>query len=270
VVRAGWSVKTYSRRFNNKDDIALANPGHQPAESGREDRRFAIREIVRAARQAALATLQPDSRGPLVSLVTVAPDVDGSPILLLSRLAEHTRNIAADNRVSLLFDGTKGYANPQEGPRVSVVGRIERRSEARLRRRFLARHPGAKLYADFADFAVHRVVVERVHWVGGFGRAAWLEDGLGGDPEMSLAIAEAEERILAEINHGQADAIDEAARRLLKRRGKGWRVVAIDPDGCDIARGSTVLRLGFGAPLTSLEQVGGFFGHLVSVLGEKV
>ena len=104
---------------------------------------------------------------PYASLVLVAVDHDLSPILLLSDLAEHTKAIAADDRVSLLFDGTHGLDQPLTGPRVTLVGRAARTDDARLARRFLARHPDAEMYAGFKDFHFYRVAVERAHLVGG-------------------------------------------------------------------------------------------------------
>ncbi|TAN67708.1 MAG: pyridoxamine 5'-phosphate oxidase family protein, partial [Magnetospirillum sp.] len=89
-----------------------------PDESGTglpANNRLALRRVARGQRKAALATSL-DGR-PYVSLVTVAFDHDLSPVLLLSRLADHTRNLLADPRAALLLDGTQGHANPQTGPR---------------------------------------------------------------------------------------------------------------------------------------------------------
>ncbi len=160
------------------------------------------RALLRRARSAALATsLAADGSGsgwPYASLVTIACDADASPILLLSDLSDHTRNIASDGRASLLVEAASGRANPQTGPRVSLLGRITKTEEERHRRRFLARHPSAGLYAGFADFNVYRMSVERAHFIGGFGRAAWLapEDVLLAH-ETAAAAAEAEPSLLA-------------------------------------------------------------------------
>src|SRR5207245_5935335 len=99
------------------------------------------RRLIRATDKASLATLLDGA--PYASLVLVAVDHDASPILLLSALAEHTRNLAADNRVALLFDGSAGLDEPLSGPRVTVLGRAEATDQPRLTQRFLARHPSA-------------------------------------------------------------------------------------------------------------------------------
>jgi putative heme iron utilization protein len=225
--------------------------GEPAAPSLAGDLRFVIRSLMRSANTAALATTLAGEARPYVSLVTIATDTDGSPLLLLSRLADHTRNIDDDRHMSLLFDGTAGFANPQQGPRVTILGKIEHCNEARTRRRFLARHPGAALYADFADFAFYRVHLDRAHWVGGFARAVWLDDRLSCEFTASAQFAAAEPELLTHINDTCAETLTLLANRLMKRRGKDWQIVAVDPDGCDLAHGKTVVRLGFNAPLGS-------------------
>jgi len=214
----------------------------------------AARGLMRRARSAALATsLRGENGHAYASLVTVACDGDGNPILLLSDLADHTRNLAADSRASLLFEAASGRTNPQTGPRVTVIGPITRSARDSDRRRFLARHPGAGLYAGFADFAFYRMNVERAHFVGGFARAAWLTAGdIVLDGKGTEAIAEAERDILAHMNADHAEVVGLYAARLLRRRGEGWTMVAVDPEGCDLRRGSAIARLDFPRIVSSL------------------
>ena len=137
-----------------------------------------VRDLVRRCDRAALATACRRDGGaawPYVSLVLVAVDHDLSPILLLSDLAEHSKAIAADPRVSLLFDGTAGLAQPLTGPRVTVMGRAAKTDDERLKRRFLRHHPDAAMYAGFGDFHFYKVTLERTHLVGGFGKIRWIE-----------------------------------------------------------------------------------------------
>ena len=128
------------------------------------------RRLLRAAATASLGTIGQDGGWPYASLVLVAVDDDATPILLLSDLAVHSRNIAADDRVSLLIDGTAGLEDPLTGPRLTVLGRAQRSGDPRHREHFLARHATAELYADFGDFAFYRVAVENAQLVAGFGR----------------------------------------------------------------------------------------------------
>lgn len=209
---------------------------------------------MRARDRVSLGTSAPPEGRAYVSLAAVASDIDGTPLLLLSALSDHTRNLAVDARVSLLFDGTAGFANPQEGPRATAMGRAERVTAPeldRIRQRYLARHPGAALYAGFADFAFFRIVLERVHWVGGFGRAAWIERPVTIGSATASAFAVAEPALLKKLGP-RADRI---ANARLKRRSTGWSLVAIDPDGCDFVRGKRAARLAFAAPLADPGQV---------------
>src|SRR5438445_4729641 len=106
------------------------------------------RHLVRARDRAALAT---NLRGaPYVSLVLITADLDASPLLLLSDLAQHSRNIAFEPRVSLLFDGTTGYQNPLTGPRLTVIGQARAVEDPRRLARFTTHHPTSAVYSGFA------------------------------------------------------------------------------------------------------------------------
>ena len=222
------------------------SPGDSP---GRTARR-----LLRAAATAALATAGREAEGwPYASLVLVAVDHDATPILLLSDLAEHSRNIAADGRVSLLVDETGGLDDPLTGPRVTVRGRITRSAEPRHRARFLARHPSAAVYVDFNDFHVHSVVVDSAHFVAGFGEIhALAPDELLGVGAPALMAAEV--GILDHMNGDHADAVSLMARELLGAGEAVARLIGIDAEGCDIRAGGRVLRLDFDRPIASAED----------------
>src|ERR1700760_2904814 len=111
--------------------------------------------LLRRSRQGALATLRAGSGDPYCSLVNVASAIDGSPILLISRLALHTKNILGDSRVSLMLD-ERAAGDPLEGSRIMLAGRaIEAGGEdaAILRRRYLNAHPSAEAFVNFKDFS---------------------------------------------------------------------------------------------------------------------
>ncbi len=128
------------------------------------------RRLVRSGRKAFLGTLDKATGHPHVSLVTVATEPDGSPVLLISRLAVHTQNLMADARCSLLYDATDLKGDPLAGGRVTMIGSAQPTQSGTARRRFLARHPEAEGYASFADFSFYVLKVERAHYIGGFGR----------------------------------------------------------------------------------------------------
>jgi putative heme iron utilization protein len=111
---------------------------------------------------------------PYASLVMLAWEEAGlTPLLLLSDLADHTRNLKADPAASLLLDGTEGLAEPLTGPRLTLLGRLEAADPA-LKQRYAERHPGSRRYLDFKDFNLYRLVPAAAHFVAGFGRIAWL------------------------------------------------------------------------------------------------
>ena len=212
------------------------------------------RRLLRGATTAALATAASTAGGwPYASLALLAVDHDASPILLISDLAEHSRNIAADNRVSVLVAGDAGLDDPLDGPRASLKGRAERSDDSRHRARFLARHPTAAVYADFRDFHVWRVAAESAHFVAGFDRIHTIAaSDLLYDAPRALAAAEAD--ILAHMNDDHADAVALYARTLLGARGKGARLIGIDPEGCDIRVGARVMRLDFDRTIADAQE----------------
>jgi putative heme iron utilization protein len=207
-----------------------------------DNNRLALRQVARACRKASLATILAGSGGaPYASLVTVAFGHDLSPILLLSRLSDHTKNLLADPRASLLLDGTEGHPNPQTGPRVTLTGLAEQSGDPGLKARFLGRHPAAALYAGFADFAIWRIVPERAHFVGGFGRAVWFDAPFG---LAAAPVAADEPRLLAELNARHAAELD------------GWAITAIDADGVDMLRCEEFRRLAFPQPVDAAASLG--------------
>lgn len=215
------------------------------------------RGLIRSLDRASLGTLMrpdaPDAGSPYTSLVLVACDHDSSPILLVSTLADHTKNLAVDPRVSLLFDGTLGLDEPLTGPRVSVQGRATKTEDERLKQRFVARHPGSAMYAGFKDFAFWTVSVTRAHLVAGFGRIHWFNTGDILYPPAP-ALQEAEADIIEHMNRDHVDAVQLYATKLLGREGDGWTLTGVDPEGADLRRGGTVLRLPFAKPVTTAEE----------------
>ncbi|HEY1432163.1 MAG TPA: DUF2470 domain-containing protein [Stellaceae bacterium] len=210
------------------------------------------RRLLRRELRGSLAT---SMRGaPYASLVLIAADLDASPALLLSDLAQHSRNISFDPRVSLLFDGTAGHRDPLTGPRLTVIGQAIAVQDPRLLARFTALHPEANAYSGFADFRLYRVAVERGHLVAGFGRIHWIagRDLLFGADAAALAAAEPE--ILRHMNEDHADAVADYARGLLGRAGTDWRMTGIDPEGADLRRDGETARLDFPAPVLTAAE----------------
>ncbi|HKW53960.1 MAG TPA: DUF2470 domain-containing protein [Stellaceae bacterium] len=208
------------------------------------------RRLMRSVDRATLATSQDGC--PYASLVLTALDHDASPLLLLSDLAEHSKNLKREPRASLLFDGTAGRDDPLTGARVTVLGEAKPVDDARLLTRFTARHPSAAGYAGFADFHLYRLDIARAHLVAGFGRIhAIAAAALRSPPAPALAAAES--GILEHMNDDHAEAIELYATRLGGGSGSGWRMTGIDPEGIDLRRGGAVVRLDFPAPVGDAE-----------------
>jgi putative heme iron utilization protein len=227
------------------------------------DQGAAARRLIRGCGDAALATSL--SGAPYVSLVATACAMDASPLLLLSDLAQHTKNLAADPRVSLLFAADGNGADPLAAPRLSVLGRVERCDDPRDRARFAARHPASAAYAGFGDFRLYRVVVDRGHLVAGFGRIAWVEaNELRFAPDVS-SLADAEAEIVAHMNGEHGDAIALYVERLIGRSVGGWRMTGIDPEGLDLRYGGETARLDFPEPVLTPAAA----RHTLVTLAEK-
>jgi len=216
------------------------------------DPRLAAKKLLREARSGALATLMQDSGDPYCSLVNVATTVDGAPVLLLSKLALHTKNLLVDARVSLMLDERK-EGDPLEGARVMLMGRCVKDSDAATPIAYLRRHPDAEMYANFSDFSFYRMVVARTHLVAGFGRIVDLRpQDILTDVSDAKALVEAEADAIAHMNTDHSDACRLYATKLLGAEDGDWRCVGIDPEGIELQNGRMALRLPFPQRITAL------------------
>lgn len=214
------------------------------------DPKALAKSLLRSIRAGTLATLDRNTGHPFASLVNVATDVDGSPLILVSRLSTHTANIEVDGRASILLAQT-GKGDPLAHPRLTVLGEMVRLApegadQARVRRRFLARHPKSELYAGFADFSFWRMTIASAHLNGGFARAADLTaDDVRTDLAGADALIAAEPEAVAHMNADHAEACRLYATRLLGEPEGAWKMTGIDPDGADLALGDRTARLAF-------------------------
>jgi len=228
-----------------------AMPGRTPENAPQpgDFRPLAVaKSLLHATRAGTLATLDRNTGHPFSSLVNVATDADGSPLILVSRLATHTANLERDGRASLLLAET-GKGDALAHPRLTVLGTfapVGDAAEPAIRRRFLARHPKSELYAGFADFSFWRMEVVSAHLNGGFARAADLAaaDVLT-DADGAEALVDAEEGAIAHMNADHADACRLYATRLLGARDGDWTCVGINPDGIELQRGQEAVWLAF-------------------------
>ena len=205
------------------------------------------RSLLRRSRQGALATLMAGSGDPYCSLVNIASHPDGSPILLISRLALHTKNIRADNRVSLMLD-ERAAGDPLEGARVMLAGRAEEAEDDApvLRGRYLNAHPSAEAFVEFKDFSFFQIRPTGAHLVVGFGRIVDLKpEQFLTDLSQAASLLEAEQGAVEHMNAGHRGAMALYATRLLGAEAADWRCTGCDPDGIDMQAGHATLRLDF-------------------------
>ncbi len=209
------------------------------------DPKTTAKKLLRAGRSGALATLFPGSGDPYCSLVNVATAADGAPLLLISTLAIHTKNLLNDPRCSLMIDERK-EGDPLEGGRVMLMGTAEKTDDPEARRRYLGRQPEAEMYEGFADFAFYKMNLTGVHLVAGFGRIVDLK------PEELLTrvddapeLVAGETDILQHMNEDHADACRLYATKLLGAADGDWKCVGCDPEGLELQSGRTALRLPF-------------------------
>ena len=209
------------------------------------DPKTTAKKLMREARSGALATLMAGSGDPYCSLVNVATAADGTPLLLISKLAIHTKNILVDPRASLMLDERR-EGDPLQGARVMLMGAVAKTESADARRRYLAYQPEAEMFADFADFAFYELKLKGAHLVAGFGRivdltpADVLTDLSGANPML-----EAEASAVEHMNADHAETCRLYATKLLGAPDGAWRCVGCDPDGIDLQLERTGLRLPF-------------------------
>ncbi len=220
--------------------------------SQKQSWRRQVRELMRGGAIGAIATIDRETGEPYCALTILAVDHDATPILLLSGLSDHYKNLAQDDRASILFDDARGLTHAMTGARVSVQGSIVESLAPRHRARYLARHPAAVEYADFGDFGFFALQIERVHLVGGFGVAKWLAGkdvylDVGGAQEL----IDGERAIVDHMNEDHRQALDLYAAHYLGRENKGWEMTGIDPEGIDLRRQQEFARLAFESSIST-------------------
>ena len=227
------------------------------------DTGFAARCLMRAARQASLATLADGA--PFVSLVTPAVSCAGDLLMLISSLSRHGRQLRRDGRCALLLEGQGLAANPQAAPRLTVTGIAEPVQDAILRDRWVRIHPYAASYAGFGDFGLWRLRPEQAHFVEGFGRIRSLPGHALGPPCLP-AMEEAMEPLLCEA----------ANRRHGAMLPEAVRIIALDADGFDLGPGPSpdpdgqarTRRIAFAASVTTPDAVGDAIAMAIAMVPE--
>lgn len=237
-------------------------------ETDDEARRLA-RQLISCARYGSLAVLLPEGGHPFASRTAVACDIDRTPVILVSQLSTHTAGLANDPRVSLLL-GEPGKGDPLAHPRITLqcsakqLAREDAR-HARVRTRFLRRHPKSAIYVDFGDFSFFTLEPQTASLNGGFGKAYNLlpEDFLIASP-TSEALADIEESAIDHMNNDHREAVTLYAQKLAGGKGENWAICGIDASGFDLLGADTVLRVEFDTPLQDADRLAAVMADLAA------
>lgn len=226
------------------------------------------KQLLRTAQFGALGVLDKDDGSPFVSRAGVATSMDGTPIILISLLSQHTQALLADSRCSLLL-GEPGKGDPLAYPRISLIcqaNKIDRNSAAyeHARRRYLNRHPKAKLYVGLGDFDFFSLSVQHASLNGGFGKAYRLTGDELRAPGPNAELEQVEQSALDHMNSDHAEAIAHYARASGAKEGC-WRLAGIDTEGVDLASEAGFKRLNYPRPLEKCEDLRGNLVELTHI-----
>ncbi len=215
---------------------------------GAEARRF-----LRSRGHGILSTLSRKFDGhPFGSVVPFVLDHEARPVIFISRLAEHTRNIEADSRVSLLVSDAGD--DVQAGARLTLVGSAARAAgdpEA-LRARYLNYLPRAETLMALSDFMFYAITPRALRFIGGFGHIYWVSAATYAPPFNRLA--EQEQDLLAHMNTEHAHSLRDYCRHYHGKTVPAARMAGIDCDGFDIRAGDDLLRIDFERPVTDVDS----------------
>ena len=238
----------------------MAPPLTEIADATRPSAAEEARTIAAATNAGTLASLT-KTGDPWASFVTYGL-LDGAPVLCVSHLAEHGRNLAADPRASLAVVAPGAEADPLASPRITLAGIVEHPVGAELeaaRQAHVAAVPAAKYYIDYSDFAVWVLRVHRVRWVGGYGRmdSASAADYAAATPDPLASIAAG---AIEHLNADHADALAAMGRALGGFPDTESAVcTGVDRYGLDLKvstpRGAAYTRVGFGGALASAQEL---------------
>ena len=251
---------------------------------------YATRQLIRSASRGYLSTsfdprnfvakkVNVKQTFPYSTFTLTAFDYDLSPVLLLSKLSEHTSNILKDNLVSLMlceeqklypyFPKFKknpfNYEDPMSRPRVTLIGKLKKTSSLNLKQRFLNRHPTSNLYVNFADMNIYKLDIIGAHLIGGFASVKWFskKDLVCNDYKN---FEKSENGIIAHMNDHHKESIDLYVQKLIKgisfKLKKNWELIGVDPDGFDLRKKERIIRYCFERSIDNALKLRGVFVKL--------
>lgn len=222
----------------------------------RSDQLVSVRTFVRARQYGVLSTLSVDVPGyPFGSITPYVVTHEGVLVILVSGIAQHTKNLVACSKASVLVSDEKAD-DKQAAGRVTVIGDVapvpDHSIEA-VKARYLRRFPGHRSYNQAHEFRYFQLSPVRVRFIGGFGDIHWIEsaDWLLPTPDWATE----EQDIIDHMNHDHGDALVDMCRGFFKQGVEEAGLINIDPEGFHIAAGGTVHYVRFSSHCRTTEEV---------------
>jgi heme oxygenase (biliverdin-IX-beta and delta-forming) len=225
-----------------------------------------VRALLQKERNAVLCTISKKIEGwPFGSISPYTATNAGEPIILISEIAEHTRNLRADARVSLIVQDSNAIKDPQAGARATLIGYAMPVPEPYLEdasRRYLQSFPNSASFFDAHDFTLFQIKVSKVRFIGGFGEIYWLDrhEIIAADTDSNIdPVAAHAEMICDHMNEDHSDALRMYAAAFAETQAESSRMIHVDSRGFDmiaLAGGAHKhLRIDFQSPVTTTEEV---------------
>jgi putative heme iron utilization protein len=207
------------------------------------------RRYLRRHHAGMLATLSKRLGGyPFGSVVPFVLDHDAQPAILVSRLAEHTKNMTADPRASLLVHDA--VEDVQTAARLTLVGDAAPIADsATIAARYLRYFPDAQGLLELGDFSFWRLRAVFVRHIAGFGAIRSITPQRFAPPENRLA--EAEDEIVAHMNADHGGALRGYCRDATGAEPSSAALIGVDCDGLDVRADGALVRIEFDAPVTN-------------------
>ncbi|MCU0667959.1 MAG: DUF2470 domain-containing protein [Myxococcota bacterium] len=223
----------------------------------RADLAAKARALLRKSDAGVLSTHSREMTGfPFGSLAPFAMTIEARPLIYVSQLAEHTRNLTADPRCCLTVVEAAATGDRQALGRASLLGEAHALPDAEraaVAERYFALFPEQRAYEDFHDFGFWRIEPVRVRWIGGFGEIRWIEpnEWLLPTPEW----AKGENGIVTHMNDDHADAMESMVGAILREEPRDVSMVRCDPEGFHLRNAGTVRWIPFAKPCLTAQDV---------------
>jgi putative heme iron utilization protein len=214
-------------------------------------------QFLRTTQSGVLSTFSTKFAGyPFGSVAPFVLDHSGQPIILISTIAEHTQNIIANPKVSLLVFA--GDEDLQANARLTIIGEAKKinKEDADLRARYLRYLPQAAVYFDMHDFSFYRIEVAQIRYIAGFGKMGWIagDTVLSAEPAENSQLAAQETSIIEHMNADHVHSLIAYSKHFHNVSATHAEMLGIDADGFDakvnIEDGkSEILRFNFEKPI---------------------